>query len=80
MDETAGTCEQNYLYPAQLFGYYALQVYLMLKQACTGCGPRMEDRYRYIYLATFFNHIGEVHRSDIASLKWSSEHVESHWH
>jgi len=75
----SGTCEQNFFYPADLFGYYALRVYLMLKEAC-GCeGITFHSRYRYIYLSLFCDHIADVNRQSIECLKWSSEHVESHW-
>ncbi|MEJ5203533.1 MAG: hypothetical protein WHV66_15025, partial [Anaerolineales bacterium] len=74
------TCEQNYFYPAELFGFYALKLYLMLKQACESLGIPFYNQNRYIYLSTFTDFIADQHRKDIDVLKWSSEHVESHWH
>lgn len=74
------TCEQNYFYPADLFGFYALKLFLLLKQACGEKGIRFYDRYRYIYLTAFTDYIANSHRKDIDTLKWSSDHVESHWH
>ncbi len=72
-----GTCEQNYFYPAELFGFYSLKVYLLLKSACVDKGVLLNDTYRYVYLSKFCDHVGEVHRNDINVYKWSSEHVES---
>lgn len=71
-----GTCEQNYFYPAELFGFYSLKVYLMLKAACAEKGVQLFDWYRYIYLSRFCDHIGEQHRNDINTFRRSSEHVE----
>lgn len=72
-----GTCEQNYLYPAELFGFYALRLLLMLKSACQNHGVPLQDWHRYIYLSRFCNHVAETHRDDINIYKRSSEHVES---
>lgn len=72
-----GTCEQNYFYPAELFGFYALRVFLMLESACADLGITFEDRYRYVHLSRFCDHVADTHREDINTFKWSSEHVES---
>jgi hypothetical protein len=72
-----GTCEQNYFYPAQLFGFYALWVLVLLKSACGDLGITFDDRYRYVYLDKFFDHVADTHREDINAYRWSSEDVES---
>jgi hypothetical protein len=72
-----GTCEQNYFYPADLFGFYALKVYLILKAACQERGVHLYDPYRYIYLSRLCDHVGDEHRADINAFKWSSDYVES---
>ena len=69
-------CEQNYYYPAQLFGFYALQIYPWLKAACAGRGLILDATYRYVYLSRFCDQIADTHRSDINVLRRSSEHVE----
>lgn len=74
-----GTCEQNYFYPAELFGFYALQVYRLLKEACADAGIKFHDRNRYIYLSAFCDHVAERHRDDIKMFKRSSDYVEAHW-
>ena len=77
VDAKHGTCEQNFFYQAELFGYYALKVYLMLKRACAKRGIALYDYYRYTYLDAFTSYIDEAHREDIECYKWSSEDVES---
>ncbi len=75
-----GTCEQNYLYPPELFGYYSLQIYLMLKKADPSFKKLFKNEYRYIYLDAFFDHVANTHKADINALKWTSEDVDNHWH
>ncbi len=72
-----GTCEQNFFYPAELFGFYALSVFVMLELACEDLGIKFENRYRYIYLSRFCDHVADTHREDINAFKRSSEYVES---
>lgn len=71
-----GTCEQNYFYPADLFGFYALRLYLMLKSACEEAGIALYDLYRYVYLSRFCDHVGDEHREHINTYRWSSDYVE----
>lgn len=71
------TCEQNYWYPPELFGFYALWIYLLLESACSDQGITFHDRYRYVYLDRFCDHVADTHREDINTYRWSSEDVES---
>lgn len=71
-----GTCEQNYFYPAELFGFYALKVFLMLKSACADLDISFDGDYRYVYLSAFCDHIADMHREHINTYRWSSEYVE----
>jgi hypothetical protein len=48
-----------------------------LEWACEGLGITFEDRYRYIYLSRFCDHVADTHRDDIIMYKRSSEYVES---
>jgi hypothetical protein len=75
-----GTCEQNFFYPAELFGFYALKLYLMLKKACAERKLTFHDRPRYLYLNAFTDFVADLHRDDINVYKWTSENVENHWH
>lgn len=72
-----GTCEQNYFYPADLFGFYALQSSLLLKDACAGIDLPLPNHYRYLYLSVFCDHVADTHRADINVFKRSSSYVES---
>lgn len=72
-----GTCEQNFFYPAELFGFYALSAFVMLELACEDLSITFENRYRYVYLSRFCDHVADTHRDDINTYKRSSEYVES---
>ena len=72
-----GTCEQNFFYPAELFGFYALSVFVMLELACEDWGVTFENRYRYIYLSKFCDYVADTHRDDINMYKRSSDYVEN---
>ena len=71
------TCEQNFTYPAELFGFYSLRIYLLLKTACQNLGVNLLDQYRYIYLSTFTDFVAGQHRDDIKVYRRSSQYVES---
>jgi hypothetical protein len=71
------TCEQNYFYPADLFGFYSLKLFLLLKEACVAKGLVLLSEYRYIYLSAFSSFVGEIHTDDKDALKRSSTDVES---
>jgi hypothetical protein len=72
-----GRIEQNYFYPAQLFAYYALKTYLLLKEGCHDLGIGFNDDFRYIYLSVFNDFVAEKHREDILTYRRSSSDVES---
>jgi hypothetical protein len=72
-----GTCEQNFAYPAELFGFYSLCVFLMLKSECDEMGIPFYDRHRYTYLDAFNDHIADKNLECINTYKWSSSYVES---
>lgn len=70
--------QQNYFYPYDLFSFYALGVYHLLKTQCKQLGFHFDAQYRYIYVDTFFNFIAEEkHGRDIYLLKGKEyEHAE----
>ncbi|MCB9423191.1 MAG: hypothetical protein H6667_25560 [Ardenticatenaceae bacterium] len=74
-----GTCEQNYFYPAELFAFYALHIYRLLKEASAKAGIHFHDHNRYIYLSAFCDHVGDRHRNDINTYRRSSEYADTHW-
>lgn len=67
--------QQNYFYPYDLFAYYALQLFLTLREACASLGVRLEPGYRYVYLDAFLNSIADTHREDITYLKPQHEQL-----
>lgn len=75
--ETKGTCEQNYFYPAELFAFYSLKLYLMLESTCNDLGIHFADKYRYIYLSAFSDHVADARRDDIKTYTRSSTDVEN---
>jgi hypothetical protein len=76
VDAKHGTCEQNYFYPAELFGFYALRIYNLLKFACGSRDVAFDPHYRYVYLSAFCDYVAETHRKDINTYRWSSDDVE----
>lgn len=65
--------QQNYLFPYDLFCFYALKMYLMLRDACAQKDYHFDSSYRYVYLDHFFDHIADVHEDDIQVYKTNSE-------
>ena len=61
--------QQNYWYPYDLYSYYALKIYLMLKDKCSELNINLSDQYRYVYLDTFFEHIADNHLDEINKLR-----------
>lgn len=66
--------QQNYYYPYDLFCFYALKLYLMLKEACAQKGYYLQSGYRYVYLDAFLNRVAETHEDDINCLKGKGEY------
>jgi len=71
-----GRTHQNYHYPYDLFCYYALKIYFLLKEACNKEGVTFKNKHRYIYLDTFFNYIAEIKREEISDLKKDGHYEE----
>lgn len=73
-DEEHPATQQNYHYPYDLFAYYSLCIYRILKEALAKKGVVLQDEWRYVYLDTFFNHVAEKHLDDINVLKGTGEY------
>jgi hypothetical protein len=69
-----GRTHQNYHYPYDLFTYYALQIYFLLKEACSKENITFQNKNRFIYLDTFFDYIAEVNEKEIKDLKKDGEY------
>lgn len=72
-----GICEQNYFYPAELFGFYSLHVFKRLKSACEALHLTLYDLSRYTYLDAFNDFVADTHRENINIFTRSSTDVES---
>lgn len=68
--------QQNYYYPYDLFSYYALVLYLTLKSASSKLGYHLNSGLRYVYVNTFLDHIADLHRADIDTLKPQHEQFD----
>jgi len=75
IDTKKNTVQQNYHYPYDLFSFYALHIYKLLKQACKTHGVPLDDSYRYIYLDSFLNHIAEKEGKEIEELKKTGDYA-----
>lgn len=76
VDLEVGNIQQNYHYPYDLFSFYALKLYLALKESCNREGIIFNSKYRYIYLDVFLNHITEINQPEINDLKKKGEYEE----
>jgi hypothetical protein len=74
MDHDKNTIQQNYHYPYDLFAWYALLIYTLLREACAEKKVPLDPQYRYIYVLTFLNHVAEQHHDDIRLLKGTNEY------
>lgn len=60
---------QNYHYPYDLFAFYSLKVYGMLKEAYAELKTSLRNDRRYVYLDAFFNFIHDHHQRDINAIQ-----------
>lgn len=61
--------QQNYFYPYDLFGFYALKIYLMLKKEAEKVDVRIPIEYRYVILDSFLSFVAQKHIYEINELK-----------
>jgi len=61
--------QQNYHYPYDLFGFYALKLFLMIKHVCEKYGVVISSIHRYVYLDAFIEYIADYHIDEILELK-----------
>lgn len=74
VDHNTNSIQQNYHYPYDLFAYYALRVFLMLKDACADRDIVLDPDYRYVYVDAFFELIANRHQSEIQILKGKEQY------
>jgi hypothetical protein len=65
--------QQNYFYPYDLFAFYSLNVYRLLKVVCVAARITLRPDRRYVYVDAFFNHVHDSHQEEIKLLKGDAE-------
>lgn len=69
IDVKKSITQQNYFYPYQLFSYYALELYKMLKEKAEKLNAYIDPEYRYVIVDEFLNFIADEHESQIAEFR-----------
>lgn len=74
IDLKKNSTQQNYFYPYELFEFYALQIYILIKGAAKQLGVKVDNKYRLVYVDAFLSFIGLDHIGEINFLsKLSTE-------
>lgn len=71
IDLKKNSVQQNYFYPYELFEFYALQIYLLIKDAAKRLGVEMNNGYRFVYVDAFLSFIAVDHLHEINDLSKS---------
>jgi hypothetical protein len=61
--------QQNYFYPYDLFGFYALEIYKMLKTEALKNAVKIKSEFRFILVDAFLSYISKSHIDEIDFLK-----------
>lgn len=72
LDLKKNSTQQNYFYPYELFQFYALQIYLLIKNAAKLLGVDVNSEYRFVYVDVFLSFIALEHIQEINFLSKSS--------
>ncbi len=60
--------QQNYFYPYELFAFYALQIYLLIKKEAIRLEVNLDTSYRFVYVEAFLNFVANQHIAAINEL------------
>lgn len=60
--------QQNYFYPYELFAFYALQIYLLIKKEADKLNVKLDIGYRFVYVEAFLNFVANQHIAAINEL------------
>jgi len=69
IDVKNSVTQQNYFYPYDLFGFYALKLYLLLKEEAIRENVEIPIGYRYVILDSFLSYVAQQHIDEITVLK-----------
>jgi hypothetical protein len=61
--------QQNYFYPYDLFGYYALKIYNLLKSEASKYSIPLSGNCRFVIVDSFLSYIAKSHEDEINDLK-----------
>lgn len=65
--------EYNYFYPYNIYALYSLRIYRLIQQKCSQLGIDVIDKYRYVYVHTFLNHVCSQHIKQIKTMLGNDE-------
>jgi uncharacterized protein YukE len=65
--------QQNYFYPYDLFAFYSLNVYRLVKDGCAVAKITLRPDRRYVYLDAFYNYVHDRHQEEVNLLKGDPE-------
>lgn len=74
IDTEKNFTQQNYFYPYELYAFYALQIYLLIKNRAAKFGVQLDVSYRFVYVEAFLNFVASQNIEAINCL--SSEYEE----
>lgn len=69
IDVKNSVTQQNYFYPYDLFSYYALKIYLLLKKEAEKEKVEIPIGYRYVILDSYLSFVAQQHHEEISTLK-----------
>jgi len=61
--------QQNFFYPYDLFGFYAIKILSFIKTEIISIGANYNENYRFIILDSFLSFVAQKHNSEISVLK-----------
>ncbi len=69
IDVKNSVTQQNYFYPYDLFSFYALKIYLLLREEAIRENVEIPIGYRYVILDSFLSYVAQQHLDEITVLK-----------
>ncbi len=64
---------QNYWYPYELFVFYAMRLWRLLRAACTEKGHALDPAFRFVYVQAFLDHVCQENAEALKVLKGVDE-------
>ena len=71
------TTQQNFYYPYDLFAFYALQIFNLVKLQAMALNVEIRTNYRFVMVDSFLSFVANFHRDEINDLK---RKVTLDWH